>query len=207
MKQMVCFGDSNTYGLIPGGLGRFDWRERWCGIVGDYVEKRGYRLAEEGLCGRTTTLQDPFWEGRSGENMFSYVLETHSPVDMLILMLGTNDLKSFFNPTAKSIGKGIEKLLDQADEICPEAQILLVSPIHLGEKIWWDNYLPDFSPQSLEVSKQLAKEYERIAKERNLYFLDAACFAKPSETDQIHMDAESHRSLAVGLIGILSEIL
>ncbi len=139
--------------------------------------------------------------------MFSYVLETHSPVDMLILMLGTNDLKSFFNPTAKSIGKGIEKLLDQADEICPEAQILLVSPIHLGEKVWWDNYLPDFSPQSFEVSKQLAKEYERIAKERNLYFLDAACFAKPSEIDQIHMDAESHRSLAVGMIDVLSKIL
>lgn len=59
MKQIVCFGDSNTYGLIPGTTDRYDWNTRWTGIVGEKMSRQGYLVQEEGLCGRTTIFDDP----------------------------------------------------------------------------------------------------------------------------------------------------
>lgn len=124
MKQILCFGDSNTYGLIPGTDERYAWNERWTGILNDAVHKKGYRIIEEGLCGRTTVFEDPFRMGRKGSEMLPVIMETHAPVDMVILMLGTNDCKTIYDACARVIGKGIELLIDQVRSKAPACRIL-----------------------------------------------------------------------------------
>ena len=137
MKQILCFGDSNTYGLIPGTTNqRYGWGTRWTSILDDKVRTKGYRVIEEGLCGRTTVFDDPFRTERRGTEMLPAILESHRPVDTIVLMLGTNDCKSVYSATPEVIGQGIEQLLDQINTVNPDAKILLVSPIYLGERIW-----------------------------------------------------------------------
>lgn len=136
MKQILCFGDSNTYGLIPGTANqRYGWGTRWTSILDDKVRTKGYRVIEEGLCGRTTVFDDPFRTERRGTEMLPAILESHRPVDTIVLMLGTNDCKSVYSATPEVIGQGIEQLLDQINTVNPDAKILLVSPIYLGERI------------------------------------------------------------------------
>ena len=145
MKQILCFGDSNTYGLIPGTTNqRYGWGTRWTSILDDKVRTKGYRVIEEGLCGRTTVFDDPFRTERRGTEMLPAILESHRPVDTIVLMLGTNDCKSVYSATPEVIGQGIEQLLDQINTVNPDAKILLVSPIYLGERIWEEDFDPEF---------------------------------------------------------------
>lgn len=145
MKQILCFGDSNTYGLIPGTANqRYGWGTRWTSILDDKVRTKGYRVIEEGLCGRTTVFDDPFRTERRGTEMLPAILESHRPVDTIVLMLGTNDCKSVYSATPEVIGQGIEQLLDQINTVNPDAKILLVSPIYLGERIWEEDFDPEF---------------------------------------------------------------
>lgn len=113
MKEILCFGDSNTYGLIPGTTSRFDRSTRWTGILESALFPNGYKIVEEGLCGRTTIFEDELRDNRRGIDMLPALLESHSPIDYVILMLGTNDCKTYYNASAGLIGKGIEKLISQ----------------------------------------------------------------------------------------------
>lgn len=196
MKQILCFGDSNTYGLIPATSDRYPWNVRWTGILADKLDKDEYHIIEEGLCGRTTIFDDIFRPGRNGSKLLPIILETHRPVDMIILMLGTNDCKTVYNVSADIIGKGIEKLLDQIEAGNPHAKVLLISPIHLGEGVWEEGFDMEFSKESVEVSKQLGDVYKRIAFERKISYLDASDIASPSDTDREHLNEEGHRALA-----------
>ena len=81
MKQILCFGDSNTYGLIPKTTKRYDWGERWTSILQERVGKYGYRIVEEGLCGRTTVFEDRTRAGRRGDKILPVLLESHGPLD------------------------------------------------------------------------------------------------------------------------------
>ena len=114
---------------------RYGWGTRWTSILDDKVRTKGYRVIEEGLCGRTTVFDDPFRTERRGTEMLPAILESHRPVDTIVLMLGTNDCKSVYSATPEVIGQGIEQLLDQINTVNPDAKILLVSPIYLGERI------------------------------------------------------------------------
>ena len=110
--KILCFGDSNTFGYIPGRGGRYDRHTRWPGRLQELLGS-AYQVIEEGLCGRTTIFDDPLREGRCGIRMLPVVLETHNPIDIIVVMLGTNDCKSIYGATADFIGKGISKLIRQ----------------------------------------------------------------------------------------------
>lgn len=207
MKQILCFGDSNTYGLIPGTTDRYAWTERWTGILHDAVAEKGYRVIEEGLCGRTTVFEDPFRKGRKGEEMLPVILETHAPVELVILMLGTNDCKTVYNADAGVIGKGIETLIGQIRQKAPEAKILLMSPIALADGVWEEGFDPEFNRQSVQISMQLPKVYGKIAEEKGICFLAASQYAVPSGTDREHLDREGHQRLAKAICRYLEQIL
>ena len=83
-------------------------------------------------------FEDPFRQGRRGTALLPTLLETHHPVDLVVLMLGTNDCKTIFGASAEVIGRGIQCLLDQIQTFAPQADVLLISPIYLGEKVWQD---------------------------------------------------------------------
>lgn len=206
MKQILCFGDSNTYGLIPKTGGRYPWGIRWTSILNEKLKTGNYRVIEEGLCGRTTVFKDPLWEGRCGTQMLPAILETHRPIDITVVMLGTNDCKSIYGATADFIGKGVSKIIEQIRTYAEESKILLISPIHLGVDVWKNDYDPEFSVASVSISKELADVYRKVCEKENIYFLDASSYANPSSLDQEHLDEEGHRLLAEAIFKKISEI-
>lgn len=205
MKQILCFGDSNTYGLIPGSTERYDYNTRWTGIVENKLLHKGYRVIEEGLCGRITIFDDPLRTGRRGTQLLPIVLETHRPVDIVVLMLGTNDCKSLYDASAEVIGLGIKKLIGQIKDAVPKAKILLISPIHLGDDVW-NGYDPEFNEDSVKTSKNLGKVYEQLAREEGIYYLAASDYAQPSKEDREHMDQIGHKAFAQAVINQLEQI-
>ena len=111
MRQILCFGDSNTYGLIPGTTRRYDWDTRWTGRLERKLAPAGCRVVEEGLCGRTTVFEDPARGGRRGIDLLPAILESHSPVALTVVMLGTNDCKKAFGASPEEIGDGVREIL------------------------------------------------------------------------------------------------
>lgn len=207
MKQILCFGDSNTFGLIPGTGNRYDWNIRWTGILDKNLREKGYRIIEEGLCGRTTVFDDSFREGRKGADILPTLLESHNPIDIVILMLGTNDCKTIYNATAETIGKGIQRLLQQIKQKSPQAKIILVSPICLGQGVGEKGFDSEFDDSSVETSENLHKVYNRIADENEIYYLKASGYANPSPQDREHLDENGHRKLAEGLLDLLEGVI
>src|SRR3954451_4104625 len=135
--SVLCYGDSNTWGYIPGKAQRFSWHQRWTGLLQQRLGE-SYRISEEGLNGRTTIWTDPLAEYRNGKHLNTPVLETHKPVDIVVLMLGLNDLKAKFSATPYDIGRGAASLLSiiRTAAAGPEGQspqVLLIPPPALGQ--------------------------------------------------------------------------
>lgn len=194
--NILCFGDSNTYGYCPDGSGRFDADTRWTGLL---QKKLGTNdlIIEEGLCGRTTVFSDELREGRRGLDTIGILLESHAPVDLLILMLGTNDCKTRYNASAGTIAKGLEQVITKALKSSSHPfRLLVISPILLAPGVGDPGFDPEFNKSSELVSQNLAVEYEKIAARYHADFLDAASVATASETDRQHLDAPGHRLLA-----------
>ena len=206
MKQILCFGDSNTYGLIPKNGGRYGWKVRWTGILNEKLGVNDYHVIEEGLCGRTTIFDDPLRDYRNGFKFLPAVLETNEKPDVIVLMLGTNDCKTVYGATSEVIGLGIERLIRLIKLYSSDSKILLVSPIHFGDKVWHREYDPEFSENSINVNKGLAKVYDDIARKENIYYLDASKVAKPSNEDQEHLDEEGHQALADAVYEIVKSV-
>ena len=114
MKSILCFGDSNTFGYRPDNGKRFSSNIRWTGLLKQLFINDEVEIIEEGLVGRTSVFEDSFRPGRKGIDYLVPLLESHSPIDLLIIMLGTNDCKTIYNASAELIGLGIEKLINRA---------------------------------------------------------------------------------------------
>ena len=196
MKSVLCFGDSNTYGLKPDGSGRFEKTERWTGVLSDMLGHQDYEVIEEGLVGRTTVFEDSTRQGRNGSKLLPILLESHGPVDTVVVMLGTNDCKAVYNASPKLIARGAEILLRQIRDNNSAAKILLLSPIHLGDTVWKEEFDPEFDEKSVITSKELKAVFAKLAEEFDCMFLAASDVAKPSETDQEHLDEKGHLALA-----------
>lgn len=154
MKRILCFGDSNTYGYIPDGTGRYSEDIRWTGRLQKKLSSEAI-IIEEGLCGRTTVFQDELRIGRRGVELLPVLLESHAPLDLVTVMLGTNDCKTVYGASAEVIGKGIEKIIGQIKSISPQTKILLISPIVLGDDVWKTEYDPEFSRESCYSFKEI----------------------------------------------------
>lgn len=204
MKTVLCYGDSNTYGYSPIDGSRFDKSVRWTGILKEMLEenfKDEYELLEEGCNGRTTIFDDPYEEWKNGLTYLKPCLNSHKPVDIFVMMLGTNDLKKYFGVSAKEIAAGAEKLVKEVKDFSTQKnvkipKIILVSPPYIGEGICESCFKSDFDERSLEESKQFAIYYEKVANENGCIFLDAAKIVRPSDEDSLHLMPEEHRKMA-----------
>ena len=194
--NILCFGDSNTWGYNPNKTGRFDEKTRWTGLL---QQKLGpeYHIIEEGLCGRTTVFQDELRESRRGLDMIGVTVEMHNPLDLVIIMLGTNDCKTRYNASAGTIAKGLEQVITKAQKSSSHPfRLFVISPILLAPGVGDPGFDPEFNKGSELVSQNLATEYKKIAVRYHADFLDAASVANASETDRQHLDALGHRLLA-----------
>ncbi len=196
MKQLLCFGDSNTWGLIPKTNERYSWGERWTSILQEKLYDNDVRVLEEGLCGRTTIYDDAYRKNRNGLESLPEILESSYPIDGAVIMLGTNDCKSYYNSNAYKIAKGLGLCIEELSKYISSDKILVISPIFLGNEVWKEEYDPEFDTNSVEVSKGLYSEYKKVAKSKGANIISASDYVSPSETDQEHMTKEGHKILA-----------
>ena len=199
MDSILAFGDSNTWGLIPGSrpYERYPREIRWTGLLQQKLKDA--EILEDGLCGRTTIFEDEHRPGRRGLSALPSILESHRPVNAAVLMLGTNDCKRVYEASAEKIGEGIEQCLEELKKYIPADRILLVSPIYLGGNVWRPDKDPDFEPKSVEVSHELKAVYRRIAEEQGTGFLAASDYAGPDDADNEHLNEEGHQAIAAAI--------
>ncbi|NLO09641.1 MAG: hypothetical protein GX129_07180 [Clostridiales bacterium] len=207
LKNIICFGDSNTHGFIAGLGGRYNENARWTRLLQRHLGLE-YYIIEEGLNGRTTVYDDAEMKNVNGSRYLEVSIATNRPLDLVILMLGTNDTKERFNATVQDITKGLEQLIKILKN--PEIynnEILIISPIHISDKILNSEYCESFGGlKGAEKSRMLAASYKKLAEEYGCHFMDAADYAKADDTDAIHLDAKGHASLAEGIYHKIKEI-
>jgi lysophospholipase L1-like esterase len=197
MKTVLCFGDSVTWGFNPADGTRYGFNERWPGIL--ELEMNGQvRVIEEALPGRTINTDSPFLQGRNGAEVLDMILETHSPIDIFIMMLGTNDLWNGFNYSPSYITTACLSLVwkVQKSHSGPEfgsPQILLISPPPLGKL---SAYMELFFKGREKVSRELAGLYRTGAKTSGMKFLDSSKYVKTSTVDGVHLEPGEHKKLA-----------
>lgn len=207
MKNILIFGDSNTYGLIADGSGRYPLGVRYPSIVQEQLGS-DYHIIEEGCPGRTTIFNDPLRYHLKATDYLFPCLYSHLPLDLMVIMLGTNDCKICFHNSAQDIKEGLKEVVNQVKKYSEnKVPILIMSPPALGDDIGLDTFDEDFNNEGLEVSKQLAKVYQQLALEEDLYFFDAALHAKVSVVDQEHMDEANHLNLGKELAKYIKTII
>lgn len=196
MRTVLCYGDSNTWGFNPATRGRFGRDTRWTGVLqadlaGDFV------IIEEGLNGRTTVWDDPLSLGRNGLTYLRPCLESHQPLDIVTIMLGTNDLKQRFRLSASDVAEGAGLLVKTVQESLAgqdggSPKVLLISPPPTAKL----TKLSGMFDGAGEKSRDLAAHYRRNAEWNGCAFLDAGKVVQSSDLDGIHFEAEQHALLA-----------
>lgn len=212
MKNVLCYGDSNTWGYDAQRKFRFPADIRWTGVLSRELGPE-YHVIEEGLNARTTVFDDPFEEGKNGKTTIIPILASHCPLDMVIIMLGTNDLKYRFGLNACDISLGAGVLVHMAlnsnsGDQWGAPKVLLVSPIHIGDNIHDSEFADFFDADSVvQTSKKLAAHYQTIADSLGCAVLDAASIAEPSPVDALHLDAIGHGVLGRAIADKVKSIL
>ena len=208
-RRILCFGDSNTWGFDGRTGGRFDEDTRWTGRLQKALGP-GYVIIEEGQNSRTILAEDLILGEKTGGRYLLPCLESQRPLDLMILMLGTNDLKARFGLTAYNIGQAMDTLLKRVrgladyDPLLKGMKILLLSPPHLGEGILTSASCENFRGElGLRYSRELADHYRPLAEKYNCVFLDAAEFAAAAPPDYLHLDGENHARLARALAKVV----
>jgi lysophospholipase L1-like esterase len=207
MKTIVCFGDSNTWGYDPATKDRFPRDVRWTGVLRRELGE-GYLVIEEGLNGRTTVWDDPIEGHKNGKEYLIPCLETHRPIDLVVLMLGVNDLKKRFSVSAFDIAHSVGVLLDViAKSVAGPAgaapKVLPMVPAPVGR-------LTEFAEMfegAEEKSRRLSEHYRRVAEEYGCPLLDTGEVIVSSGLDGIHFEASEHRKLGVAVAERVRAIL
>jgi len=199
MRTVLCYGDSNTYGQTTASLpdDRYPHNVRWPGVL-RHALGSNWMVVEEGLSGRTTVSDDPI-EGaeKNGRTYLRPCIMSHKPIDLLIFMLGTNDLKIRFNKTPGEIAMGVGALITDVKSMpaglnggVPEILVVAPPPTAIDLKDWSGVF-----QGAPEKSRALAAEYERMAEMHEVHFFDSAIVVKSSDVDGFHLDEAAHFAL------------
>jgi lysophospholipase L1-like esterase len=198
--KVLCYGDSNTWGQKPDKTGRYPADIRWTGILKKAIGDR-YYVIEEGLSSRTTDLEYSAKPGRNGKSYLQPCLESHNPIDIVLLMLGTNDLKMEYNRSAKDVSNAIAGLANDIKKYAKNAKnsmpkIVLISPTPIRDKarLFKEFYTGLYDHKSALKSKDLADQIDKIAFQNGCFFVDSSKLAVAGE-DGVHMNEESHQKL------------
>ncbi|HEX2315523.1 MAG TPA: SGNH/GDSL hydrolase family protein [Thermomonospora sp.] len=206
-KRILCFGDSLTWGWIPVPeavpTGRYPFAQRWTGVMAAALGD-GYEIVEEGLSGRTTTADDPTDPRFNGSRYLPSALASHLPLDLVVIMLGTNDTKAYFGRTPFDIATGMALLVNQVagsaggvGTAYPAPRTLIVAPPPLGD-------IPD--PWFAEVFRggraktvELPRHYKALADFTGSAFLDAGTVIGTDGVDGIHFTEDNNRDLGTAM--------
>ncbi|HPT64219.1 MAG TPA: SGNH/GDSL hydrolase family protein [Candidatus Atribacteria bacterium] len=206
-KRILCFGDSLTWGADPETGGRHPVNSRWTTLLQKNLGE-SYWIIEEGLNGRTTIWDDLIEGDKNGRRHLPMLLESHRPLDLVIIMLGTNDLKARFQVTALQIAQSAGTLVEIAKRSNAgrggnSPSVLLISPPPLGKLAIWQE---EFG-EGIEKSRNLARFYSYFAEVNQCHFFDAGEVVKTSDIDGIHWEATANRQFAEALTNKVKDIL
>ena len=210
-KHILCLGDSNTHGYCAdpkdcadGGI-RFNEDERWtcrlqAALGSDYL------VTEEGLSGRTTVFVDPIHESMDALSVLYPILKSHEVIDLLIIMLGTNDVKERFAANEYVIGVGMERLIQRAKTIdcwgTQKPNLLVVAPPRIGDG-FHDAVMGN---GCVERSRGVAEQFRIVAERNQVHFLNAAD-CEFNQVDFMHLTRKGHAQLAEKLAALVPEIV
>ncbi|MGD9915187.1 MAG: SGNH/GDSL hydrolase family protein [Rhizobiaceae bacterium] len=214
-KRVLCFGDSLTWGWMPiEGVvptTRYPYEQRWTGVAASQLGER-YELIEEGLSGRTTNLDDPADPRLNGSTYLPSALASHMPLDLVVLLLGTNDTKTCFYRNAYDIAIGMSKLLVQVGTSAggvgtayPAPRALVVAPPPLAAMS--DPWLQATFDGAQAKTRALPAQYEALADFFKVDFLDAGKHLSTDGVDGIHLTPENNRALGSAIARKISAIL
>lgn len=212
IKKIVCFGDSNTHGYNSKTGGRFSEEERWTCLLAKMLGDK-YDIAEEGLEGRTACFEDPLFEGLCGLQYIHPCLMTHKPIDLLIVMLGTNDVKERFSSTPENIGRAMERLVQKAmsdrEAFRKEPNILIMAPPAIEPGYETTAVAGEMGKNCVEKSRALASVYGEVSKRLGCHFLDAGKVdgVKMYPYDYMHLSMNAHKNLALALADVIPCII
>ncbi|MEP7366762.1 MAG: SGNH/GDSL hydrolase family protein [Acidobacteriota bacterium] len=207
MKNLLCFGDSNTWGFEPGAGRRYACDVRWPGALQRELGAE-WRVIEEGLNGRTGAFNDPVMPGRRGLDVLPILLDTHRPLDAVLVALGTNDSKKHFHANPGVIARGMSLMLDcilksncgacGRDAATPP-RVILIAPPPLGRQ----SEFAEFFEGSAEKLAVLPAHYRALAAQYGCEFFDAGTAVTTSDIDGVHWEAAEHAKLGAALAKLI----
>ena len=215
-KHIICLGDSNTHGYCadPADCAdhgdRFNENERWTCLLQKALGDE-YLVLEEGLSGRTTVFEDPLHEGMPALTVAYPILMSHEPVDLLVIMLGTNDTKDRLSASAPCIALGMNRLIEKAKTVpcwgTAGPNILVIAPPHIGDEMVNTSVGGTMGTSCPAKSRELAKEYAPIAAAQGCAFLDAQGIAEFNQVDYMHLTRKGHQDLAAKLAQLIPTLV
>ena len=211
MEQILVYSDSLSWGIIPETRKRLPFDKRWPGVFEKSLAEMGknIRVIENCLNGRRTAWSDPFKEGRDGSIGLAQVIEMHSPLKLVILMLGTNDFQCTQDNNAWLSAQGMAKLINivrqsPVEPGMPVPEIMIVSPPKIIKPR--GSIAHKFKgAENRDVG--LALELERISKECSAHFFDSANVTEASAVDGIHLDENQHFDLGKAIAKAVSDVM
>lgn len=215
-KRILCYGDSNTWGFdsvganpLIGLSGRLPENVRWTGVMSDLLGEE-YKVLEAGMDGRTTVFDDPINSSRNGIKTIEATLLMTDPLDLVVVMLGTNDCKDRIGVFAEEIGRGLNLLINQMEKVRKEScsssfKIMIVSPPFIKESK--EGYMYCFTESAAKKSKELANYFKSVAEMHECYFVDAAEIIEAGDSDGVHLEKEAHQKLGEVLAEKIKKIV
>jgi lysophospholipase L1-like esterase len=208
MKTIMCYGDSLTWGYNPTDGSRYPFEQRWPGVLQNELGS-GVRVIEEALNGRTVATDSWVLPNRDGRAMLGPLLESHAPLDLVIIMLGTNDVGPTYRLSASEVAFGCATLVwaVQKSQVGPAGgtpEVLLIAPPSLGEL---SGLMELFYKGGEGTSSELARAYQTVAQACRCHFLDASKIVQTSKVDGVHLDPAGQRALASEVKNVITTVL
>lgn len=200
MKNILCYGDSNTFGYNPKDNTRYDDNIRWTALLQKNLGEE-YKIINEGMPNRTGFIDNPDGVMFSAQKHFPLTLSNLGSVYALILAIGTNDLMFKYNITFDTVEKGLNNLIKTAKE--KTNNIIIIPPVKLKDSVLNGFFCSMFDKTSIEKSKEIGEIYKRSARENHCLYFDINEFTEPSDLDGLHYDENSHKLLADKLTEVI----
>ncbi|TDK64104.1 lipolytic enzyme, G-D-S-L [Bacillus salipaludis] len=199
-RRIVCFGDSNTWGFDAATMGRFPEGVRWTSLLAEGLGD-DFQVVEEGLSGRTSVVDDPLFEGLNGLTYLHPCLMSHAPLELVVIMLGTNDTKERFNLTSFNIAQGIARLALKAKSTPAglngaPPKVFVMAPPPIGKEYVDTEVGKSMGKNCDQKSAELPSHLEELLQLQGTEFLDLSGRVPMNTIDYMHLDQEGHQLLA-----------
>jgi lysophospholipase L1-like esterase len=206
-KRILVFSDSNGWGYTPGSGERLDENSRWPAIL-DSLLPGDCQVIEDCANGRTIAFDDPICEYRNGIKQIGASLYCNNPVDLLVIMLGINDVRYVYNARPPFIARALQSLAEKAFTVgSPGMRVLIVTPPTLRACALEGPLSYYYDEDSVRSCEGLAPCYEATAKKLHAHYFDASAVSTLSGIDGVHLNAENHRKLAKAILPVIANIL